>query len=322
MDNQSLQEEDAINDVDMNIFDEPDNDLPPAAGSSTLCEELPQNPSDVASVNYFNGVEISKLTKRQQKKYKKFLKWQDVKKEKRAKEKERLKEKRKLARINNISLGPSRKALKMRTMEASTCKISVCIDLSFDYLMIDKDMAKTAKQILRVYTENRRALAPMQLYLTNFNGRSKRELERYNGYQYWDMVFHDSDYMDVFPKEKLIYLTSDSDNVIRELQDDRIYIIGGLVDHNAHKGICYNKALTEGIAHGRLPISEYFWMKQRKVLTINQVFEILIRVSEGMTFKDAFELILPKRKEIVSLKSNKIEEQSEVAENGDIQNTG
>ncbi|XP_066144849.1 tRNA methyltransferase 10 homolog A isoform X2 [Euwallacea fornicatus] len=323
MDNQPFQVENGINHDDMDICQKIDIHLTPAESSSTIDEELPQDPSEVPIVNYFNGVEISKLTKRQQKKYKKFLKWQDVKKEKRAKEKEKLREKRKLARINNINMGPSRRALKMRTMEASSCKISVCIDLSFDYLMIDKDMAKTAKQILRVYTENRRALAPMQLYLTNFNGRSKRELERYHGYQYWDMVFHDNDYMDVFPKENLIYLTSDSDNVIRELHDHKVYIIGGLVDHNAHKGICYNKALTEGIAHGRLPISEYFWMKQRKVLTINQVFEILIRVSEGMTFKDAFELILPKRKEIVSLKSDKTHVQSEVAENDDVvENTG
>lgn len=78
--------------------------------------------------------------------------------------------------------------------------------------------------------------------------------------------------------------------------------------------------MSEGIAHGQLPISEYFWMKQRKVLTINQgrclkecfflvkrncfaVFEILIRVSEGKSFKEAFELVLPKRKEILSLDS-------------------
>lgn len=176
-------------------------------------------------------------------------------------------------------------------------------------------MAKTIKQILRVYTENRRATAPMQLHLTSFNGRSKEEMSRHHGYEHWDINFHECHYLDVFPKDKLLYLTSDSENVINTLEDDKVYIIGGLVDHNAHKGICYKKALEEGIAHAQLPIGEYFWMKQRKVLTINQVFEIVIRVSEGKSFKEAFELILPKRKEIVSLENSEEEQETSTCDN-------
>lgn len=176
-------------------------------------------------------------------------------------------------------------------------------------------MGKVIKQILRVYTENRRAKAPMQLYLTNFEGRAKDEMAKHNGYQHWDINFIADTYLNLFPKEKLVYLTSESDKVITELQEDKVYIIGGLVDHNAHKGICYKKAVEEGIDHGQLPIGEYFHTKHRKVFTINQglktllnilwnnifysvsivVFEILLRVSEGKTFKEAFEMSLPKR---------------------------
>lgn len=88
---------------------------------------------------YFNGIEISKLSKRQLKKYKKCLRWQEVKKEKRLKERVKLKERRKYQKLNNIDIGPSRKELKKRPkMKDSPCKISVCIDLSFDNLMIDK----------------------------------------------------------------------------------------------------------------------------------------------------------------------------------------
>lgn len=90
-------------------------------------------------VQYFNGIEISKLSKRQLKKYTKCLKWQEIKKEKRLKEKNKLKEKRKIQKLSNIDMGPSRKELKRRPkMRDSSCKISVCIDLSFDHLMIDK----------------------------------------------------------------------------------------------------------------------------------------------------------------------------------------
>lgn len=96
-------------------------------------------------------------------------------------------------------------------------------------------MGKVIKQILRIYTENRRAKAPMQLHLTSFSGRNKEEMSKHNGYENWDMHFHEKDYLDVFSKEKLVYLTSESNNVIQELNQNKMYIIGGLVDHNSHK---------------------------------------------------------------------------------------
>ncbi|XP_057656422.1 tRNA methyltransferase 10 homolog A [Diorhabda carinulata] len=258
-------------------------------------------------IEYFNGVEISKLSKKQKKKYLRTVKWNAIKKEKRAKERLKLKEKRIHAKIHNIDLGPSRKQLKRVKMANSPCKISVCIDLSFDDLMIDKDMAKTIKQVLRVYTMNRRAKSPLQLHLSSFNGRSEKEFARHHGFEHWDINFHFEDYINIFPKEKILYLTSESDNTIMSLDEDKVYIIGGLVDHNSQKGICYNKAIEQGIAHAKLPIEEFFWMKHRKVLTINHVYEILLYVSEGCSFKEAIDKVLPKRIEKIPTDAKDIE---------------
>ena len=51
------------------------------------------------------------------------------------------------------------------------------------------------------------------------------------------MNFHEKNYFDVLDKEKIIYLTAESENVVESFDDDKFYVIGGLVDHNSHKVI-------------------------------------------------------------------------------------
>ncbi|XP_076671155.1 tRNA (guanine(9)-N(1))-methyltransferase Trmt10A isoform X2 [Andrena cerasifolii] len=209
------------------------------------------------------------LSKRQMKRVQRRAKWLEGKVERRMREREKVRQKRAFARANNIDLGPSRKALKKSTMADSDCKVGVTIDLSFDDLMIDKDIGKLSKQILRCYTLNRRALAPMQFSLTSFNGKSREDMQKHLGYENWDVKFHEESYLDVYPKDKLIYLTSESQNVINHLEHDCVYVIGGLVDHNSCKGLCHKVAIQAGIRHGRLPLDKFLQMKARKVLTID-----------------------------------------------------
>ncbi|KAJ9575346.1 hypothetical protein L9F63_025705, partial [Diploptera punctata] len=54
--------------------------------------------------------------------------------------------------------------------------------------------------------------------------------------------FHSESYTDVFESKDIVYLTSESDNIITSLQDGKVYIIGGLVDHNSQKGLCHQIA--------------------------------------------------------------------------------
>lgn len=72
-------------------------------------------------------------------------------------------------------------------MANSSCQVNVSIDLSFDDFMGDKDVAKMIKQILRCYTLNRRATAPLQFSVTNFTGKSQQEMKKHNGYEHWDV---------------------------------------------------------------------------------------------------------------------------------------
>lgn len=49
------------------------------------------------------------------------------------------------------------------------------------------------------------------------------------------MSFRTEHYSEFVAQEELVYLTSDSPNVLHELDLEKVYVIGGLVDHNHHK---------------------------------------------------------------------------------------
>ena len=84
--------------------------------------------------------------------------------------------------------------------------------------------------------------------------------------------------------------------VLTELENDKFYVIGGLVDHNSQKGLCHREATALGIQTARLPIDEFIHLNSRKVLTVNHVFEILAAVSEGKGWKEALLGTIPERK--------------------------
>lgn len=96
-------------------------------------------------------------------------------------------------------------------------------------------------------------------------------------------------------KEKIIYLTADTESVLDTIQEDHAYVIGGIVDRNRHKNMCVNKANLLGLRTARLPISADR-LKTSQVLTVNQVVQILLAFNEHGDWDTAFDLHLPRRK--------------------------
>ena len=99
------------------------------------------------------------------------------------------------------------------------------------------------------------------------------------------------------------YLTADTDQVLRTVDPDAVYIIGGIVDRNSLKGATRDKAEAQGIPVRRLPIPEMVDMKTCHVLTVLHVFQILVQVGEvppeeqtDARWRQVLESVLPQRK--------------------------
>ncbi|KAM4536801.1 tRNA methyltransferase 10 homolog A isoform 1-T1 [Odontesthes bonariensis] len=244
------------------------------------------------------------LSKRQMKKLLKQQKWEEERELRKERRKER-KQQRRQQRQNHQEEGgqDGQSARKRQRREVMPSSLRLVVDCSFNSLMLIKDVRKLHKQIQRCYAENRRASHPVQFYLTSLGGQLKQSMdEKDKGWVNWkDISIKTEHYGEVFPKEELVYLTSDSPNVLQELDPKRAYVIGGLVDHNHHKGITFQRAEELGIKHAQLPLSSFVQMNSRKVLAVNHVFEIILAYLEKGSWQEAFFTVLPQRKGAVVL---------------------
>ncbi|KAL9033391.1 MAG: hypothetical protein Q9214_007540 [Letrouitia sp. 1 TL-2023] len=211
--------------------------------------------------------------------------------------------------------------------------ITIIVDCGFEDYMSDSERTSLASQITRCYSENQRSPLQTHLAISSFGGHLKKRFDTVlaGHHQNWkDVKFHEEDFEQVaghaaalmhssqggklagvfesnrLPKQtstaedfqtgELVYLTSDSPDTLTQLQPYSTYVLGGLVDRNRHKGLCYKRAKDRGIKTAKLPIGDYMQMASRFVLTTNHVMEIMLRYLELGDWGQALLRVVPKRK--------------------------
>ncbi|XP_013912341.1 PREDICTED: tRNA methyltransferase 10 homolog A [Thamnophis sirtalis] len=179
---------------------------------------------------------IETMSKRQRKKLIKQKQWEEQRVLRKQKRKEK-RLKRKMERQSQLESNSEGSVRKRMRRDIVPSPLRLIIDCSFDNLMELKDVKKLHKQIQRCYAENRKALHPVQFYLTSHGGQLKDNMnETDKGWINWkDIQIKSAHYSELVKKEDLVYLTSDSPDVLSELDESKAYVIGGLVDHNHHK---------------------------------------------------------------------------------------
>ena len=193
--------------------------------------------------------------------------------------------------------GPARisKCQKVNTLKDSENQLKIAIDCSFDDLMSEKDVSKLSLQIQRCYSINRHMENPLQLHFTNIDGKLLSRMEDcMDGYKNWDVIQTSESLVQLFNPQDIVYLCAESENSIAELDASKVYAIGGFVDHNAHKGIAYERAIAAGFSHARLPID--FTLVTRKVWAVCNVFEIIANFCNVADWKIAIKDTIPEKK--------------------------
>ncbi|KAK8792169.1 hypothetical protein WA171_002424 [Blastocystis sp. BT1] len=162
----------------------------------------------------------------------------------------------------------------------------ILIDLDFKEFMRDNEISSLCQQVMYSYGMIRRAPKPLRLCLSSVNGIIKEKLEKIQGFSNWYVDPFESDFMTKnnddssysYPKDHIIYLSADAEEVLTELDSSYLYIIGGIVDRNRYKNLTFDKAKRLGIRTAklmfgyrfkfRLPLDQIKFSGSR-VLTVN-----------------------------------------------------
>ncbi|XP_058997303.1 tRNA methyltransferase 10 homolog B isoform X1 [Mustela lutreola] len=246
----------------------------------------------------------SKNVQRKQRHWEKIV---AAKKSKRKQEKER----RKANRIENSGICPQhskrflRSLTKERLLEAKHSGPRLCIDLSMTHHMSKKELSRLAGQIRRLYGSNKKASRPFWIYLTGFTADSPlyEECLRMNdGFSSYLLDITEEDCFSLFSLDTLVYLTPDSEHALEDIDLNKVYILGGLVDESIQKKVTFQKAREHSVKTARLPIQEYMVRHQNgknyhsEILTINQVFDILSTYFETQNWPEALKKGVSSRK--------------------------
>ncbi|KAI0399458.1 tRNA-methyltransferase-domain-containing protein [Xylaria palmicola] len=96
--------------------------------------------------------------------------------------------------------------------------------------------------------------------------------------------------------KSVVYLTADSPYTLDRLEPNTSYVIGGIIDKNREKGLCYRIAREKNVRTAKLPIGEYMVLQHRHVLATNHVLEIMLKWLETGDWGTAFMSVIPTRK--------------------------
>lgn len=176
------------------------------------------------------------------------------------------------------------------------------MDCSYDKHMVPREAKNAAKQLMLLFADNRLDADPFDLHFcnANLNGIAMQALSRHIPTMLdpgFPMNVHEESYLDLFPRNKLVYLTPHCTNDLLEYNHDDIYIVGAMVDKMNNEPLSLAKAKSQGLRMARLPLDHYLqWGSgSGKSLTINQMLNILLEAKRSGDWNKALTFV-PRRK--------------------------
>jgi tRNA (guanine9-N1)-methyltransferase len=196
--------------------------------------------------------------------------------------------------------------------EARATGLRIVIDCEWEPDMTDRELSSLKQQLKFCHGLNARSVKPCRLTFSGLGDKLHAGLLKVDAVN-WPVTMERRPYTELFAREELVYLTADSSTTIEALDPDKVYIIGGLVDHNRLKFASLQKAVGQQIATARLPIEAHCEMQTSRVLAVNHILNILLLYWESCDWAETFMEVIPGRKK-AKLKEEEEEKREEEEE--------
>ncbi|GIX65360.1 tRNA m(1)G methyltransferase, putative [Babesia caballi] len=192
--------------------------------------------------------------------------------------------------------------------EAYDNGMPICVNCSFHAAMSEKESKSLARQLADMYSKIKKRQAKVKLMLTGFDTSSMlyTHLQLQN-VDAWKVSGAGDNYWHLFDKNDIVVLSPDAGEYLEEVEQGKVYILGGLVDVNVKKNTTLDQAAQHGITARALPIKKYFPHCKNRVLNLTAVFEILVMRANNSTWEEAFQSCIPTRARTDNPKDIKVE---------------
>eukprot|EP01031_Cornospumella_fuschlensis_P039847 gene39847-48521_t len=175
---------------------------------------------------------------------------------------------------------------------------NICVDLSFEDQHIQKEKSSIASQLVLIYAFLKRADVSIHLSLCSMNPSSYvfDSLQK-QGLDHWFVDKHSEGAEQIFPKDKLVYLSPDATEVLETIESDKVYVIGGIVDRSVKKNLTLDKAKLHGLRVARFPVQEYVPSRVTHILNIDTCVHIISYYLRYKDWERALREAIPQRKQ-------------------------
>ena len=196
-------------------------------------------------------------------------------------------------------------------IQAYNSNFIICFDLNFNTYMDSKEQKSLTAQLALCYNINKHNKKKINFYFTNMtqdimDRLNKNDAEKWKVHYSYSPFYLIDDLIKL--KKEFVYLSPDAEEELDDVSEDKIYIIGGIVDRtviqnlsmNRINGIKNDNNCDIKIVSKKLPLSKYIKDIKNTVLNINTVVEILSLYADmdkdKKDWKNVLEQALPKRK--------------------------
>lgn len=179
--------------------------------------------------------------------------------------------------------------------------MSIYVECTLSQDRREKEIRSLVRQLQYCLAANRRAVYPARLVFTGFKGAVKQFAEDSMGAASWKAQLCEETVAEALSvdaaeyKRPIIVLSPDAEEALSTVDEDTVYVVGGLVDRTVKKGITTKLAADHGWIARRLPLQEHFG--HSAVLNVNDVVAILLLVHGGSEWEDALMTAIPQRRQ-------------------------